>query len=105
MSSLRFYLRREWLSLILAGAFGALLLNCLYGPLGPRDLLILRHHRATLTAERDRLAAENARLGRNLSRLQSDDAYLEGIIRQELGYVRAGEIVYRFPPSQAPTGP
>jgi cell division protein FtsB len=99
MSRLSFYLRREWLTLILGMALIGLLLNCWRGPLGPEDLLILRQHHARLTAERDRLIADNGNMRRDISRLQTDDLYLQSVIREELGYVRPGEIVYRFPRS------
>jgi cell division protein FtsB len=99
MFKLSFYLRREWLTLILAAVLIGLLLNCWRGPLGPTDLLVLRQHHARLVAERDRLAADNARLRRKISLLRSDKTYLESLIREELGYVSPGEIVYRFPKS------
>jgi cell division protein FtsB len=96
VTRLSFYLRREWLSLMLMTFLCGLMLNCVYGPLGPRDLLILRQHRADLAAVRDRLAADNARLGQRITRLRSDDAYIQRLIRQELGYAHADEYVYRF---------
>jgi cell division protein FtsB len=75
---------------------GALVLNCVYGRLGPRDLLVLRRLRSNLTATRDRMVAGNARLKQQIIRLRSDDAYLQRLIRQQLGYARADEYVYRF---------
>ena len=96
MTRLSFYLRREWLSLMLMSLLGALVLNCFYGPLGPRDLFVLRHHRTSLTMVRDRVAADNARLKQQIIRLRSDGAYLQRLIRQELGYARADDYVYRF---------
>ena len=89
-------IRREWLSLTLGAILGALILNCIYGPLGPHDLLILRRHRAHLTVQRDQLLAENAELKERVRRLHVDDAYLQRLVRQELGYARADEFVYRF---------
>ena len=70
---------------MLLSLLGALVLNCFYGPLGPRDLFVLRHHRASITTVRDRLAAENAHLKQQIVRLRSDDAYIQRLIRQELG--------------------
>jgi cell division protein FtsB len=96
MTRLSFYLRREWLGLILAAVLGALALNCFYGPLAPRDLLVLRQHRSRLTVTRDQLLAENAQLKTRVDRLRSDDAYVQSMIRQELGYARPYEFVYRF---------
>ncbi len=102
MIGLSIYLRDRWLSLMLGAVLGGLVLNGLCSPLGPKDLLVLRHHRSILTVERDRLVADNAHFREGIARLQSDDAYLQSIIRQELGYVRPGEFVYRFSQSQQP---
>jgi cell division protein FtsB len=94
------YLRERWLNLILGAILLALLGNCLAGPLGPRDLFILRHHRAQLESTRDHLQAENSSLKLRIAKLRSDDAYLQRLIRRELGYSRPNELVYRF--AQAP---
>jgi cell division protein FtsB len=87
---------------MLAVVLGGLALNGLCGSSGPRDLLALRHHRGVLTEERDRLVLDNAAFRERIARLKSDDAYLQRLIRQELGYVRPGEFVYRFPKSEQP---
>jgi cell division protein FtsB len=65
--------------------------------MGPRDLALLRRHPTQLEAARDRLIAENAGLAARTQRLQSDDAYLQRLIRRELGYARTDELIYRFP--------
>lgn len=96
MTRLSYLLRRLWLNLILGAVLGALALSCFYGPLGPRDLLVLRQHRVQLVAVRDRMLADNADLADRVARLHSDDAYLQRLIRQELGYARRDEFVYRF---------
>jgi cell division protein FtsB len=95
-------LRRQWLSLILAVVLGGLALNGLWGASGPRDLLVLRYHGRMMTEERDSLVLDNASLRRRIVRLKSDDAYLQQLIRLELGYVRSGELVYRFPKPEQP---
>ena len=105
MAKLSFYLRREWLSLILGGALGALILNCIYGPLGPRDLLILRRDRSQISAKRDQLLAENTELKERVARLRSDNLYVQSMIRRELGYSRPDEFVYRFRDSQSGGNP
>lgn len=104
VTRLSFYLRRQWLSLVLTTILGALVLNCLYGPMGPRDLIALRHHRLQLTAIRDRLFGDHAQLKRRIKKLRSDDAFLQRLIRQELGYARADDFVYRFPDHRTDTG-
>src|SRR5512143_2167684 len=96
MAKLSMLLRRFWLNLILSGVLVLLAISCLVAPLGPHDLAQLRQHRAALEASRNRLLADNARLATLTQRLQSDDAYLQRMIRRELGYARADELVYRF---------
>ncbi len=96
MTRLSFLIRREWLSLIFAGVLVALLLSALMGSLGPRDLIALQQHRGELEAQRDRIAAENASFRTTIQRLRSDDRYIERLIRRELGYARADELVYKF---------
>ena len=41
------------------------------------------------------LAQRNARLRDHLQRLESDDAYLEKLARERLGWIKPGEVVYR----------
>lgn len=47
------------------------------------------------------LQQENELLRERIYNLRHDDRYLEKIAREDLGLVRAGEIVYRFPSSKA----
>ena len=96
MTRLSFLIRREWLSLIFAGVLVMMLLSALMGSLGPRDLIALQHHRGELEARRDRLAADNAMFRTQIQKLRSDDRYIERLIRRELGYARADELVYKF---------
>lgn len=42
------------------------------------------------------LSEENARLSGEIDRLKSDERALERLVRKELGWVRAGELAYRF---------
>jgi cell division protein FtsB len=97
MAKLSSFLRRVWLNLILGAVLALLVFSCIAAPLGPRDLILLRHHRVQLETQRSRLIADNAELTARTQRLQSDDAYLQRLIRRELGYARADELVYRFP--------
>jgi cell division protein FtsB len=59
-------------------------------------LLLLRRHQSELAEKRDHLIRENTELRKRIERLRSDDGYIERMIREELGYVRGDEIVYRF---------
>jgi len=102
MLRLSLAVRLQWLSLIFAILLGGLALDALCGSSGPRDLLVLRQHSNALESEHDALLAENAAIRDRIVQLKSDDAYLQKLIRQELGYARQGEFVYRFPKSEPP---
>ena len=96
MSALSAGLRRMWLSLNLGAVAVGLVLNCLSGPRGARDLIVLRTDRAALEAQLRRLTRDNAELETIVQRLRSDDRYIERQIRRELGFARPDELVYRF---------
>lgn len=96
MARLRIYMRGVWSSLILAGVLAGLVLSCLLGPLGPRDLALLRQHRRALEARQAALEAENTELETSIQNLRSNPRYIERSIRRELGFARPGEIVYKF---------
>ena len=66
---------------------------------GSRGLLHLR----TLTAEHDDLGKrialllhENEQLRTRIERLRTDDRTLERLAREQLGFTRPGEVIYRF---------
>jgi len=75
---------------------GALGLNGVRGPAGAFDLMDLARHRTRLIAENEQLKGENAQLEAQAARLRTDDAYVQRVIREELGYARPDEFVYRF---------
>jgi cell division protein FtsB len=99
---LSLYLRRQWLTLILATACGLLLVDFVTGPLGMRDLMVLRGRRAQLETAHRELVKSNAALKLKLGRLRTDDHYLQRRIREQLGYVRPDELVYRFATETTP---
>lgn len=96
MYRLREWLRRESLTLILALLLAIACANLSLAPHGLRDLLLLRHHHARLETEREREQTQQHELQATIVRLQSDDAYVQRMIRQELGYARPNELIYRF---------
>jgi len=96
MAKLSFAVGSFGLNLILLMALTLLVLDCLINPSGLRDLRILRRDRAQIEATRDRLQIENAARQETARRLHSDDAYLQRLIHQELGFVRPDELIYRF---------
>jgi cell division protein FtsB len=72
---------------------------------GSRGLLHLRALKGEERVINQRIAArllENQRLRDQLRRLRSDDRTLERLAREQLGLVRPGEIVVRFPAPRAP---
>jgi cell division protein FtsB len=96
VNRLGLYLRRQWLTLVLFAACGLLTVDFAIGPLGLRDLMILRARRTQLEAVHGKLLKSNAALKLKLKRLGNDDRYVERRIREQLGYVRRDELVYRF---------
>ena len=102
MGGLSQYMRREWLSLILAAVVVTLGLNCVLGQRGLRDLLILREHRTRLERTRHELRADKAALETEVQNLRSDELYLQRRIRRELGFARQNELIYRFKSAQQP---
>jgi cell division protein FtsB len=55
------------------------------------------------TMERDlvTLRARTDELSRTVERLRTDPSYIEKLAREDLGYVREGETVLKFPKSDA----
>jgi cell division protein FtsB len=55
--------------------------------------------RELTTLERDlgELRARSEKLARVVERLRNDPAYIEQLAREDLGYVRQGETVLKFP--------
>jgi cell division protein FtsB len=51
------------------------------------------------------LRAEMQEMARSVDALRSDPAALEKLAREELGYVRPGEKVLKFPSAAAPASP
>jgi cell division protein FtsB len=59
-----------------------------------REMETMEHDLVTLRARADELT-------RTVDRLRSDPAYIEKLAREDLGYVREGETVLKFPKSNA----
>ena len=60
---------------------------------GLRHTLVLRRDLTALRVHNQELAAENDRLAREAEALRDDPAAIERVARDELGWVRAGEVV------------
>jgi cell division protein FtsB len=87
---------------IVLGALVILVLIAVFGDNGVLALRRLRGEMDTLVREVRALEAENERLSRAIVELQEDPAVIERIAREELGLVRPGERVLRFPRSARP---
>lgn len=88
-------LRQFWLPTTLV-LYLLLAVSTLVGQRGLLHLWKLRFELQTLEARALTLLRENKVLRERIARLQSDDEFLEKIVREELGYVRETEFVYRF---------
>jgi cell division protein FtsB len=87
---------------VIAGALGLLLAAAVFGENGILHLRRLRTEVHTLHRDVQALEAENDRLSRAIVELRTDPAAVERIAREELGLVRPGERVLRFPRSPDP---
>ena len=70
--------------------------SVLLGEHGIAHLLRLRAERRALGQATFALMERNVRLRDEIHRLRTDDLYLEGLARRQLGLVRPNEFVYRF---------
>lgn len=91
--------RRGLLALAALAAVSVLLL--VYRP-GYHKLQRMHATLAAAEAEHQRLEAEQARLTQQVDRLQRDPLELEREARQQIGLVRPGEVIYKFPQDDIP---
>ena len=91
------HLRERWPRFLAVAGFLALL----FGNQGFRTLVRNYRELRSLRREIADLRVEEGRLSGRLGTVRSGDAALERLARRELGFVKKGEIEYRFPP---PTG-
>ena len=82
---------------IVAGVLTVLLVAAVLGDRGVLQLWRLRAEVQDLHREVQALEAENERLSRAIADLRDNPAVIERIAREELGLVRPGERVLRFP--------
>lgn len=90
----------RWIGrLLLAGLLAAALAYVpyqAYGPSGIGRVLQLERDLERLTRENEQVARNNAQLKHRIRRLQRSDRELERIARDELGLVRANDIIFQF---------
>jgi cell division protein FtsB len=82
---------------IVAGLLALLVVAAVLGDNGVLHLWRLRTELAALQRDVQALEAENERLSRIIGELRNNPAVIERIAREELGLVRPGERVLRFP--------
>lgn len=79
-------------------AVALVLLALFFGNQGFRGLVRNYLELRSINKDIAALEREEARLGERLRLLRSGDGSVERLARRELGYVRKGELEYRFPP-------
>ena len=86
--------RRKALNLLLGFAAAVLLIDAFVGEKGLLEGL--RARRAYEEAERslNRMRSENARLMRDVRRYREDPSAIEALAREELGFIRPGEMLF-----------
>ena len=72
------------------------ILHTVFSRDGVLQWLRLRREVVKLSAENQALKAENDRLRQEADRLVSDRQYIERAVREQLGYARANELIFRF---------
>ena len=86
----------QLVTLVLIGGIVAVCCAVLVGENGVTKLFTLRAERQRLGEQAVALLEENTALRDQITRLRTDDRFVEGLARRELGFVRSGEVVYRF---------
>ena len=84
---------RTWARRALVFLACVVLLDGLFGDRGLAQTMRARKEAARATDDLQRLREQNAALRREIHRLQGDPATIESVARQELGLIRAGEIL------------
>ena len=87
--------RQKFLA-VAAGLAMALSLASVADAKGFRRYLKLREDVETLQQRNGALASQNEALRREIQALREDPAALERAVREELGYVKPGEIVFHL---------
>lgn len=73
-----------------------LVVDAVYGDHGLAHLSRMRAEQGELEHAAFELQQANQRLREHIAKLRSDDTYLEKLVRERLGLVKKGEILYRF---------
>jgi cell division protein FtsB len=82
--------------LILLGFIFFVLICSCFGERGIMNLLVLKKELREIKVYKQSLKVENDKLKDYIYLLKNDKRFIENIAREELGLVKAGEIVYFF---------
>lgn len=93
-AALAAFVKERWPRLL----FGAVVLMVFFGNSGFRSLLGNWRELRRLNGEIVRLESEEKELEGRLKALRAGDGGVERLARRELGYIKRGEIEYRFDP-------
>ena len=88
-------LRHLWLPALLA-LYVLLTLSMTVGEHGLLHLRKLHQEQRSLETEAVTLLRENEEVRDRIARLQKDDEFFEKVVREELKFVKKGELVYLF---------
>ncbi|MEO8601733.1 MAG: septum formation initiator family protein [bacterium] len=75
--------------------FALCAVSAVFGSGGVVQLQRIQAQQSVTEADAFALGQRNARLRDHLQRLGTDDAYLEKVVRERLGWIKPGELVYR----------
>ena len=85
--------RRKAINIVLGFAAAVLMIDALVGEKGLLEGLRARRAYDEAEASLNALKAENARLRDRMRRLNEDRSAVEALAREELGYIRPGEVL------------
>lgn len=88
---------RVLIILILGLADAVLFAKMVWGPGGMLEYRELKSKYKTLQEQITDLDSKNLALSKEIRLIQSDNAYVEKMVREKLRYLRDNEIVYLFP--------
>jgi cell division protein FtsB len=99
---LRLPISHKWALYGWSSLIALLLIYAVVGERGAIHLWRLQGEKAKLDEQNYRLQKDNEALREKISRLRSDNFFLEKIAREELNMVHPGEVIYRFRAPQSP---
>ena len=88
-------LKHFWFPVLLVG-YILLALSATVGKHGLLHLWQLQQEQRVLETKAFDLSRENDDLRERIARFQKDDEFLEKVVREELKFVKKGELVYLF---------